>query len=477
MISAESSPAAAPKSKSAARPAAAGARAGAGTPPFTALADAGLVLLFLALTFLLGAFPLKDTDLFWHLRTGQIIRESGEVPRFDLFTYTREKAPWIDLHWIFQIAVSWLYERGGAVALNLAKCVVTCVAVLILVTCRRREWPIWAIARRVAPRAPGPGRPDVRPARDALATVSVDLLRGADALGSPSVCWSRSYRSSRSPGSTRTACSCSGRSSSSWRCSTPRSGPARWPRRPGRWWRIAGIGSLATFAACLVNPYGLRGAVYPIELAGTMTNTVFSHNIAELTPIPEFIRRAGLGNLPLQLHFLTMALGALSFLVPLVWLIVTWFSGPPTTRPAGAVIDPAAAPPRSPRGREGAGRRAIEGRAEEGRGMCSKGDRSGGRAGSGVVAAEPVPPAALRRVQLPEPPGHAEQPPVRGGGRVGHGLELRRMGRGDPAAAGRTPGPGGRTARHLGRPGCHGWRSPGRPSRCWPGSARECSTA
>ena len=29
--------------------------------------------------------------------------------------------------------------------------------------------------------------------------------------------------------------------------------------RPGRWWRIAGIGSVATFAACLVNPYGLRG--------------------------------------------------------------------------------------------------------------------------------------------------------------------------------------------------------------------------
>jgi len=30
------------------------------------------------------------------------------------------------------------------VALNLAKCVVTCVAVLILITTRRRDWPIWA---------------------------------------------------------------------------------------------------------------------------------------------------------------------------------------------------------------------------------------------------------------------------------------------------------------------------------------------
>ncbi len=87
--------------------------------------------------------------------------------------------------------------------------------------------------------------------------------------------------------------------------------------RTWRWWRIVGIGSLATFAACLFNPYGVRGAVFPIELAGTMTNRIFSETIAELTPIPLFIRRAGLGNLPLQLHLLTMALGALSFLLPL----------------------------------------------------------------------------------------------------------------------------------------------------------------
>ena len=83
---------------------------------------------------MLGVFPLKDADIYWHLRTGQIIRQTGEVPRTDIFTYTREGAPWIDLHWIFQVGVSRLFERGGAVALNLAKCAVTCLAVLILIT-------------------------------------------------------------------------------------------------------------------------------------------------------------------------------------------------------------------------------------------------------------------------------------------------------------------------------------------------------
>src|SRR5262249_51261657 len=107
-----------------------------------------------------------------------------------------------------------------------------------------------------------------------------------------------------------------------------------------RWWKIVGLGSLATFAACLFNPYGIRGALFPLETAGTMTSEVFSLNIAELTPIPEFIRRHGIAVLPLQLHFFTMALGALSFLVPLLWSIRVRFSG---ERAAG-LSKPAAEP-------------------------------------------------------------------------------------------------------------------------------------
>ena len=107
------------------------------------LADVCLIALFLALTFLLGVFPLKDADIYWHLKTGDWIRQTGQVPRFDLFTFMRGPSiPWIDLHWLFQVAISWVYEQGGVVALNLAKCAVTCVAMLILVTARKREWPV-----------------------------------------------------------------------------------------------------------------------------------------------------------------------------------------------------------------------------------------------------------------------------------------------------------------------------------------------
>ena len=61
-----------------------------------------------------------------------------------------------------------------------------------------------------------------------------------------------------------------------------------------RWWKLILAASVATGLACLINPYGITGVLYPIELAGTMSNPIFSRNVAELTSIPDFIRSDGL---------------------------------------------------------------------------------------------------------------------------------------------------------------------------------------
>src|SRR5437868_14987463 len=94
-------------------------------------ADGCLMALFLALTFLLGVFPLKDTDFWWHLRTGEIIRATGAVPKTDCYTFTVPDHPWIDLHWLYQVALSWAYDHGGIVAPNLSNCAITCAAVFL----------------------------------------------------------------------------------------------------------------------------------------------------------------------------------------------------------------------------------------------------------------------------------------------------------------------------------------------------------
>ena len=54
--------------------------------------DGSLIVVFLVLTFLLGSFPLKDADIYWHLRTGDLIRQTAKVPHTDIFTFTRRHA-------------------------------------------------------------------------------------------------------------------------------------------------------------------------------------------------------------------------------------------------------------------------------------------------------------------------------------------------------------------------------------------------
>ncbi len=114
--------------------------------------------------------------------------------------------------------------------------------------------------------------------------------------------------------------------------------------------------------------------LYPIEIAGTMSNPIFSRNVAELTSIADFIRSDksdGLANLSLQLHLLAMVLGGLSFLIPLAWQIAVSVRGD-QPRAAVAVPDsPAAA------GKESAGRgKKKRARAKSAQAKVARGART-----------------------------------------------------------------------------------------------------
>ena len=80
----------------------------------TRLADGALVLLFLASAFALGCQELYDSDIWWHLRTGQWIGEHREVPRVDPFTFASAGRPWIDLHWLFEVLLAKAFAADGA---------------------------------------------------------------------------------------------------------------------------------------------------------------------------------------------------------------------------------------------------------------------------------------------------------------------------------------------------------------------------
>ncbi len=284
--------------------------------------DAGLVLVFLGLTFLLGVFPLKDTDFWWHLRTGDLIRQNGWVPTADTLTFAAEGHRWVDLHWIFQLLVSWGFERFGVFGLNVAKCVVTVVAVALLITSGRKNWPIWATLLAWVPAilVLG-GRMYLRPETLTLLYLSADLaiLSRWDrhpwlafALPVVQLFWVNTQglfvfgpflvALALLDAATRRDAFAAGRRG---------------------WWRTSLIASALTVLVCLANPYGFRGAAYPIELMGTMGNPIFKRSIGELKPLPTLFAEIGFNSLPLQLHLIAMALGALSFVIPATWRVVT----------------------------------------------------------------------------------------------------------------------------------------------------------
>ena len=70
-------------------------------------------LSLLALFLSLAVHQIVNFDIWWHLKTGRYILENLAVPRSDIYTFTYSGSRWIDLHWLFQVAVYSLYSLFG----------------------------------------------------------------------------------------------------------------------------------------------------------------------------------------------------------------------------------------------------------------------------------------------------------------------------------------------------------------------------
>ncbi|MGP0066013.1 MAG: hypothetical protein ACLQGP_20735 [Isosphaeraceae bacterium] len=295
-------------------------------------ADGLLIVSLSALAFLLGCYELFDQDVWWHLRAGQWILEHGRVPQLDLFTFSSADRAWIDLHWGFQVALALAYRSGGVAGMILMAAAAACASFTIALTARDRGWPIWVAATCWFPALalmctrfdPRPEifslvflagflavlwRAERRPAL-AWALPPIQALwvnsHGLFILGPIVLSFYLADRAARSLGV------------------LPRldDGLGDGPRNP---WRHLVPASLAVALACLANPYGLRGATFPLELfpkiadPGNPYKAYVDEFVSLRTAVLGQLRQMPGVHLPLRIHVYLTTLLPWSFLLPAVW--------------------------------------------------------------------------------------------------------------------------------------------------------------
>jgi hypothetical protein len=71
-----------------------------------------VVILALGL-FTMAARGVTDPDVWWHLRTGQLIAQTHKVFHTDPYSFTRFGHPWVDHEWLSQVLMFALYRLAG----------------------------------------------------------------------------------------------------------------------------------------------------------------------------------------------------------------------------------------------------------------------------------------------------------------------------------------------------------------------------
>lgn len=73
-----------------------------------------------------------DPDLWWHLRTGQWIVETGHVPHSDPFSFTRAGQAWVSHEWLSEVVLYELWKHEGAAALIVFSAIITTAGFMLL---------------------------------------------------------------------------------------------------------------------------------------------------------------------------------------------------------------------------------------------------------------------------------------------------------------------------------------------------------
>lgn len=91
-----------------------------------------------------GLAPCADGDIWWHLAAGREMVARGALLFSDPFSVSAAGRPWVDVHWLFQLAVFGLHQAFGLAGLVWVKCALLGLGawLLFLAVERRGSWAV-----------------------------------------------------------------------------------------------------------------------------------------------------------------------------------------------------------------------------------------------------------------------------------------------------------------------------------------------
>src|SRR5579884_2786445 len=81
--------------------------------------------------FVLAARNVTDPDVWWHLRTGELMFTNHHVFHADPYSFTKAGKPWVDHEWLAQLLIFSLYKAGSWAGLTVGFAALITVAFLL----------------------------------------------------------------------------------------------------------------------------------------------------------------------------------------------------------------------------------------------------------------------------------------------------------------------------------------------------------
>ena len=91
--------------------------------------------------FALAARGMADPDVWWHLRTGQLILQNHSLFHTDPYSFTRSGQPWVDHEWLSEVLMFGLYRVAGAGGLIVVfAAIIAATLLLVFMRCPGRPY-------------------------------------------------------------------------------------------------------------------------------------------------------------------------------------------------------------------------------------------------------------------------------------------------------------------------------------------------